>query len=67
MITYRQLRLLSEAVDEAESWRGSLIGAAPFEVLDEFDERILKMRQAVESVKSTRLELLNLRARMALK
>lgn len=54
MITERQLRLLSEAVSEAEAWRGSMIGAAPQEAIDEFDSRIKKMRAAVKAAREDR-------------
>lgn len=57
MISERQLRLLSEAVSEAEAWRGSIIGAAPMAAIEEFDNRIKKMRAAVKAARETRDEL----------
>lgn len=57
MITERQLRLLSEAVSEAQTWRGSLVGAAPDYVLDNFDKRILAMRKAVKAAREDRDQL----------
>lgn len=57
MISERQLRLLSEAVTDAEAWCGSLIGAAPLAAVEEFDNRIKKMRAAVKAARETRDEL----------
>lgn len=54
MITLAQLRLLSEAVSEAESWRGSMVGCAPQEALDRFDAKIKRMRAAVKAARETR-------------
>ena len=57
MITLRQLRLLSEAVSEAECWRGNLVGCAPQEALDAFDQRIAAMRNAVKAARADRAKL----------
>lgn len=54
MITLRQLRLLSEAVTEAELWRGSMVGAAPQSAIDAFDQRIAAMRKAVREARHDR-------------
>lgn len=62
MISERQLRLLSEAVSEAASWRGNLVGAAPACVVEEFDGRIERMRVAVKAAREARQELLQLKA-----
>ena len=61
MISERQLRLLSEAVSDAASWRGSLVGAAPACVVDEFDGRIERMRVAVKAARETRRALLRVK------
>jgi hypothetical protein len=58
MISLRQLRLLSEAISDAEDWRGSMIGAAPVEAINEFDKRIKEMRLALKAAHDDRLELL---------
>lgn len=57
MITERQLRLLSEAVSEAETWRGNLVGCAPDYVLDAFDDKIKRMRLAVRAAREDRDQL----------
>lgn len=57
MITLRQLRLLSEAVSEAETWRGNLVGAAPDYAIEAFDAKIKKMRMAVRAARKDREQL----------
>lgn len=54
MITLRQIKLLANAVDEAEAWRGSMVGCAPQEALDEFDANIAAMRAAVKEARKDR-------------
>ena len=44
------LRWLKEAVDNAESWRGSIIGGPDY-LVQKFDKRICKMREALKIVK----------------
>lgn len=57
MITLKQIKLLEEAVDEAEDWRGMHVGSAPDWFLDKFDDNIKAMRKAVEAVRRDRAEL----------
>lgn len=54
MITLAQLKLLSEAVSDAEAWRGSLVGCAPYEAIEDFDNKIKRMRAAVKAARETR-------------
>lgn len=60
MISLRQLALLSAAVTDAEMWRGNLLGAAPLPAIEEFDERIREMREAVKSARKDRAKLAKL-------
>lgn len=58
MISLGQLKLLKEAVDEAESWRGMHVGAAPDWYLEAFDKKIADMRKAVKAAKEDRKTLI---------
>lgn len=64
MISIRQLRLLSFAVSEAAAWRGSMVGCAPQEALDEFDANIAAMRKAVKAARDDRELIKTLEARL---
>jgi hypothetical protein len=66
MITLKQIKLLEEAVDEAESWRGMHVGAAPDWFMDDFDDKIKSMRKAVEAVRRDRAELKAIRLNAAM-
>lgn len=65
MITERQLRLLSEAVPDAQTWRGNLVGAAPDYAIEAFDRKIERMRQAVKAAREDLVEIKALRAQLA--
>lgn len=54
MITNKQIVLLTEAVDEAEAWRGSLVGHPDYRVLIDFDRRVAEMRAALDQVVADR-------------
>lgn len=47
-----EIRLLAEAVSEANDWRGSLVGNPDPGPLDEFDARITKMKAAIKKLKT---------------
>lgn len=45
------IKSLAEALDEAEGWRGTLIGNPDPEPLKEFDANIRRMRDALKAVR----------------
>lgn len=49
MLTVQQVRLLKEAVDMAETWRGGMLGAASPADIDAFDRKIARMRKALQA------------------
>lgn len=50
-VSQRHLSALKRAIDEAEGWRGSMIGNPDPEPLEEFDGFIATARKALKSVR----------------
>jgi hypothetical protein len=51
VLTQAGVKLLEEAINSAETWRGSMIGNPDPEPLASFDEEIAAMRKAIAVVK----------------
>lgn len=49
-ITLRQKQILAWAIDEAETWRGTMVGNPDPEPLAEFDAMIEEAREALRTV-----------------
>lgn len=57
LVSQKHLSALNRAIDEAEGWRGSMIGNPDPEQLDEFDEFIATARKALKSVRKLNNEV----------
>lgn len=51
-LTRAEIQLLSQAVDSARSWRGSIVGHPDPQVVQDFDDRIAAMRAAIRKLKA---------------
>lgn len=64
MLTIAQIRLLRQAVSDADMWRGSIVGSDLLDFerqVEAFDARIAAMDEALDQVARDRLELRRLR------
>lgn len=57
LVSQKHLNALKRAIDEAEGWRGSLIGNPDPEQLEEFDEFIDTAKAALKSVRKLNREV----------
>lgn len=57
LVSQKYLSALKRAIEEAEGWRGSMIGNPDPEPLEEFDEFIATARKALKAVRKLNNEV----------
>lgn len=60
-LTQKQLRVLKYAINDAEAWRGQLVGCPDPEPLQKFDARVAEMRAAWQAIVALNTEIKALR------